>query len=246
MTIDAPAAAHYPALKALWQEAFGDSEEFVELFFRTGFAPDRCRIATEGDRLLGGLYWFECECCGQKLAYLYAVAVKKEVRGKGVGRRLMEDTHRHLESLGYGGTVLCPAGEGLFGYYAALGYETCGHIDVLRCEAGAPVSLEAVTPERYGALRRRLLPENALVQEGALLTYLGSFMELYAGEGFVLAAYRSGGTVMGELLGDASAAPGIVAALGCREGCFRTPGTQTPFAMHRGKGKPAYLGLDLN
>lgn len=246
MTIDAPTREQTPALKKLWQEAFGDGEDFVALFFRVGFSPKRCRVASEGGRVLGALYWFDCECGGQKLAYLYAVGVFEAYRGRGVGRRLMEDTHRHLDSQGYDGTVLCPANEALFGYYAALGYETCAWVDTLACTAGAPVALRPVAPTEYGVLRRSLLPPGSVVQEGAVLDYMAGFLRLYAGEGFVLAAYRQDGCLYGELLGDQTLAPGIVAALDCQRGSLRTPGTQIPFAMYRGKGtKPAYLGLDL-
>lgn len=246
MTIDAPTREQLPALKSLWQEAFGDGEDFVALFFRTGFAFDRCRVAMDGGRVLGALYWFDCACGSRNLAYLYAVGVFKAFRGRGVGRRLMEETHGYLEALGYDGTVLCPADEALFGYYAAMGYETCAWVDTLQCAAGSPVALRPVTPTEYGVLRRGLLPRQSVVQEGVTLEYMAGFLQLYAGDGFVLAAYRKDGCLYGELLGDVSAAPGIVAALGCQRGSFRTPGTQTPFAMYRGKGAmPSYLGLDL-
>ena len=36
MKIDFPVPSQYPQLMVLWQEAFGDSEEFVDGFFCTG------------------------------------------------------------------------------------------------------------------------------------------------------------------------------------------------------------------
>ena len=46
MTIDAPKKQDIPALKALWQEAFGDEEAFLDCFFSTAFSPKRCRCVT--------------------------------------------------------------------------------------------------------------------------------------------------------------------------------------------------------
>jgi hypothetical protein len=57
---------------------------------------------------------------------------------------------------------------------------------------------------------------------------------------------RDGEKLLGlELLGNTDAAPGIVAALGCKEGRFRIPGG-TPFAMYRPLSDisaPTYFGL---
>ena len=50
-----------------------------------------------------------------------------------------------------------------------------------------------------------------------------------------------------ELLGNKEAAPGILKALGCMKGRFRTPGKDQPFAMYlpltETAEKPAYFGL---
>jgi hypothetical protein len=76
---------------------------------------------------------------------------------------------------------------------------------------------------------------------------LASQAEFFAGEGIWLAAVREETKVIGlELLGDETGAPGIVAALGCREGVFRMPG-DGPFAMYipltEGAAAPGHLGF---
>ena len=48
MNIDVPRKGQIPALRALWREAFGDSDAFLDTFFATGFSPDRCRCIVEG------------------------------------------------------------------------------------------------------------------------------------------------------------------------------------------------------
>ena len=122
MIIDKPRSETLPALKDLWQEAFGDSREFIDTFFRTGFSPERCRCLWKDDHLVAALYWFDCDWEKRKLAYLYAVATDKAFRNQGLCKKLMEDTHRHLEALGYSGTVLVPGEPELFSFYKKLGY----------------------------------------------------------------------------------------------------------------------------
>ena len=61
---------------------------------------------------------------------------------------------------------------------------------------------------------------------------------------------ENGKLTVSELLGDAAAAPGILAALGYPEGKFRTPSKEQPFAMYYPltdkPAAPQYLGLALD
>ena len=160
MTIDAPKENHLPQLKRLWQEAFGDSDAFTELFFTKGFSPLRCLAATEGEQVLGALYWFDYE---PGLAYIYGVGVLAAARGKGVGIALMRKVHDHLQKSGYRGCGLCPADAGLFGYYDRLGYAPCAPVRTVKCRAGAPAKAEKLGACQYARLRRALLPRDAAV-----------------------------------------------------------------------------------
>ena len=100
-------------LKDLWQLAFGDGEAFIDLFFRTGFSPERCLYLTENGQVTAALYWLDCEYRGQKQAYIYAVATHPEHRGKGLCRKLMDMTHEGLKEQGYHAALLRPADDGL-------------------------------------------------------------------------------------------------------------------------------------
>ena len=71
MKIDHPAFEQVPGLRQLWQEAFGDSDAFLDGFFDTGFSPRRCLCVTDGEPV-AAVYWFDCRFAGEKLAYLYA------------------------------------------------------------------------------------------------------------------------------------------------------------------------------
>ena len=251
MTIDAPQDIQIPALRGLWKQAFGDSDAFLDSFFATGYAPERCRILALTDRLVAALYWFDCEWEGHRLAYLYAVATDEAFQGRGLCRALMADTHRHLNALGYKGAVLVPGSESLFRLYEKLGYRTCSTVREFTCPAAAePIALRKLSRDEYAALRRQLLPAGGIVQEKETLIFLQTYADFYAGENLLLAASRDGDTlVVSELLGDSRAAGCVVKALDCATGRFRTPGEGKPFAMFRplsGCPTPSYFGLALD
>ncbi len=238
------------ALKRLWKSAFGDEDSFIDMFFETGFSPQRCRSIWEDGKAVAALYWFDGSWQGKRIAYIYALATDPAFRGRGYASRLLQETNLHLRSLGYAGTVLKPDGA-LFSFYARLGYETCCYVNLLEAQADTPVPLERISGEEYGVLRRNYLPAGALMQDEAVLDFLGQWMAFYKGRDFLLCAgVEAGKLYVQELLGNGSAAPGILGALGISRGIFRTPGREIPFAMYRSlddsEGAPAYLGLALD
>lgn len=236
-------------LRRLWQQAFGDSDAFLDGFFAAGYDPDRCRYLASDGRVLAALYWFDCFAEGKKYAYLYAIATDENCRNQGLCHRLMAETHQYLRDCGYAGALLVPGSGSLFRFYEKLGYTTSSYVEEFAATAGAPISLRSVDTAEYAALRQQLLPAGGLVQEGATLTFLARFARFYAGSGFVFAATAEDGCAyVHELLGSADATA-IVAALGCREGRIRTPGNGKPFAMFYpldGSVAPKYLGLALD
>lgn len=251
MTIDAPKRENLPALRALWQEAFGDTKEYLDTFFATAFSYERCRIVIADGQVAAALYWLDCSFINQPVAYVYAVATAKAFRGQGLCHRLMEDTHRHLKASGYTGTVLVPGTADLFRFYERMGYETCSYIKEFACRAlEAPVDITKITDDEYATLRRQFLPNGGILQEKENLDLLKTQAAFYRGTDFLLAARTEGTTLFGiELLGETSSTAAIVHALGCKTGTFRTPGRQSdrPFAMYRpikkGGPTPAYFGF---
>lgn len=240
------------SLRRLWQQAFGDPEEFLDIFFSVAYSPDRCRCLYEDGQLGAALYWFDCTWGGKKLAYLYAVATDKQYQGRGFCRALIADTHTHLQKLGYQGAILVPNGADLFGLYKKLGYGICSFMSTFSCEvADKPIPLQTISKEEYAALRREKLPAGSVIQEGETLALLDAYSGFYKGDHLLLTAYPENGKLkVSELLGDAAAAPGILASLGYKEGTFRTPGEDAPFAMYYPltdhTANPQYLGLALD
>lgn len=250
MIIDAPRQSRISELRSLWQEAFGDTEEFLDDFGRTAFHMDRCRCAEADGKVVAALYWFDCLHMGRRIAYVYAVATAEAYRGRGISHELMENTHRHLAMLGYDGVILVPGSKELFRFYEGMGYRICSTIREFSCTAASKeVSLRSIDKTEYAQLRRRLLPEGGVVQENENLDFLQTQAQFYAGPGFLLTARKETDKLFGvELLGDEAKVSEIVRALDCTQGIFRTPGEGRPFAMYRplienAYPHPTYFGL---
>lgn len=250
MKFEAPCREHLPMLWALWQEAFGDSDAFLESFFRSAFSVSRARCALIDGKLAGALYWFDCQCNGERVAYIYAVATASAYRGQGICRALMEHTHDALRKQGYIGAVLVPGDDGLFEMYRKMGYQTCGYVREIRCDAKeGNLSLVSIDRSEYATLRRQYLPVGGVVQERENLEFLEAQASFYRGDDFLLACQKNERHLRGiELLGNVEHLPQIVHALGCETGAFRTVGqtADRPFAMYcalQNKPMPTYFGL---
>ncbi len=221
-------------LRQLWQEAFGDSDVFLDAFFATAYAPDRCLLQMEGDQAVAALYWIPHWLSGKKIAYIYAVATAKSHRGQGLCHRLMAQAHDLLRSQGYAGAILVPGSAGLGDFYAAMGYRYCTQIRELSVEAAAsPLSMQPLSVSEYAQLRQNMLPENNVLPGSEALAFLDTQAKFYAGDGWLLAGYRQEDSFIGlEFLGDENKLPGILATLNVPSGSFRTPGIGRNFAMH--------------
>ncbi len=255
LTVDKPTYSQLPELRNLWKEAFGDSDAFLDTFFQSAFDENRCRCVVVDEKVVAMLYWFECEFQEKPIAYIYAVATAKEMRGLGICHALMLDTHQHLKANGYIGTILVPGNEGLFHFYKGLGYETCTHIEEIVFEDSTlhafesnPISIRTINVAEYARLRRNYLPNGAIIQEKENLDFLQKQANFYTGDNFLLAAHKSGDSLKGiEFLGNTSAIPSILQTLECTKGSFRTPGKDRPFGMYysfeKAVAMPNYFGF---
>lgn len=237
-------------LKALWQEAFGDTDAFTESFFRFGFHPDRsCQVFAD-KQLAAALYWFDGTVNGKKVAYIYGVATKKAMQNRGHARRLMEKTHEILQKQGYSGAILVPSQENLFGFYEKLGYETCCYIQTFSCTAHGTVPLRQISARTYAQKRKAFLPRGAFLPAENYLTFLESYTAFWEGENCLLCGSMENGCLyVQEFLGDLALAPAVLDPLGAEKGSFRTPGKDKPFAMYHSFDQmppPAYFGLPMD
>ena len=249
MKIDFPAKAQIPQLWQLWKEVFHDDDAFISSFEKTAFSQDRCRCVFIDEKIVAMLFWFDCKCRNEKIAYLYAVATKEAFRRQGLCRALMENTHKHLKKLGYSGTILVPAEESLFDYYKKLGYRPATTIgEMYSAATDGEIAFEKIRGLEYGALRRQFLPQGGVIQEKKNILFLQTMYEFYAGEGFLIAGKKQGKRFVGiEFLGDKTKAPYILSKLHCDDGRFRIISSDKPFSMYcplrNDSEPPLYFGL---
>ncbi len=187
MIIKHPTPAEQEGMLTLWEEAFGDSREFIKMFFSTGFSFDRSMLCTQNDQVAAALYWFDCLWNDKKVAYLYAIATKQEHRGKGICKKLMAATHNELLSKNYHGAILVPADEGLSQMYGKMGYQpyekshNCP-LSIVHC----PFDLTPISVAEYRKLQKELLPKDSVVHTDAAFSYLQTFAQFYKTEKGIL------------------------------------------------------------
>ena len=246
MIIEHPVREDIPALRALWKQAFGDTDAFLDSFFSLAFSADRAMVAREDNKVVGALYWLDCLWGEKRLSYIYAVATDKDYRGRGICTALMTRTHQEASEAGKG-TVLVPVENSLRTFYGRLGYRNFGGIDEeIFFSAGTPVAVQKISAYAYGEKRRELLPENSILQEGDFLPFLDANMQFYSGEGWLLAI---GDDFAPEFLGNKALLPGTLKALQIPKASVRCAG-KTPFAMYRGieedGAMPGYFAFALD
>ncbi len=246
-----PTEQEVPALRALWQEAFGDEDDYLDIFYSTAFAAERCLCLPKDGKMQAALYWFDCSLRGEKIAYVFGVAVAKSARGKGLCRELMNATYDCLRVQGYKGVVLVPAREELYTMYAKLGFEACGGVSERLVATGAePISMRRIDGEEYERLRKAYLPESGVVQSGENIRFLAARTELYAGDDFLLSFIPGMEEFVVEYLGDMEKMPAVACALEKEQLCFRSVGSDRKLAVWHALDKdfapPTYFGLPFD
>lgn len=188
--------AERPHLNRLWRECFGDEKSFIDLFFRSAYAPERSLVLVREGELVGAGYWMDCWVEGKRLAYLYAIAIAPQYQRQGLGTRLLGAMHERLARQGYDGVLLVPGTGALWAFYARLGYRPCARRPIPH----GSIPDTPVSPAQYARLRRALLPEHGVVQEEENLRFLAGQATFYGDENRIAAVSTQDGRCL-ELLG---------------------------------------------
>lgn len=225
------------ALTALWHRVFGDPEELSRDFLAHLPSLGGGVCAEEDGVLLGAAYAVTDYFLGEeRIAYLYAVAVLPEARGRGLGRALSREAAALGRRLGAGMVCTLPAEPGLYPWYErAIGLRCALRRRQEEIESRPGPAPRPLSPEEYGARRERLLAGKAHVRPGAAVLRQEQFNcrvcggDLYAvGKGIAAAYVEDGIAILRELLcpeGEdrRALAAALGAALGAEKALLYTP-----------------------
>ena len=103
---------------SLWQEAFGDSREWVMLYLSENIK--NVLVYEEDGIVMGMLSLLEVSYKGKKGYYVYGVATGSEYRSKGISTKLLEYAKNLVKEDGF--LVLVPRNQGLFDFYSGRGF----------------------------------------------------------------------------------------------------------------------------
>lgn len=112
-----------PFLKQLWKLSFGDSDDFIDFYFNERFSKNNILLLTYDGAVASMLTIIDVSLNAiYKTTMLYALATHPDYRGKGLASKLMDAYNDYLISNQYNFSVLVPAEDSLFDYYAKVGY----------------------------------------------------------------------------------------------------------------------------
>ncbi|MCP9611219.1 GNAT family N-acetyltransferase [Coprobacter tertius] len=110
----------------LWQACFGDTEEFVQLYFSTKYSDENTLAIIEDDKVLSALQIlpYTMTCWGKKYraSYISGASTWPEYREKGLMSRLIREAFITMRNREIPFSFLIPAEEWLYDYYAKSGY----------------------------------------------------------------------------------------------------------------------------
>lgn len=118
--------ADIPVLYTLWEEAFGDTKETIDLFFDTCFQMQNTLVAVCDGQVRSVIYLLrntlQNGADSFAASYIYAAATEEAYRGKGLMRALLAYAAETETARGTDFLYLVPASAHLFQYYEKCGF----------------------------------------------------------------------------------------------------------------------------
>lgn len=224
-----------PRQRALWKQAFGDGDAFLDFFYARCAGPEDVLVLLDGGTLCTMLVLLPVELTlpgggAVSSAYVYALATDPAARGRGYGRALLRYTDFYLREHGVDSVTVVPAQPGLHRFFAGVDYRegfSLRETRLPRSAVGRPGPadvLAPVGPAEYAALREAYLAgtfhvtygeKSLLCQQGLSQMTGGGLFRLTVGGVTGCAAAECGGdtAVVKELLLPPDRLPGAAALL---------------------------------
>lgn len=108
-------------LKKLWLSCFEEREDAVGLFFQQNFY--HAYVCEADGRIVSALYLIDCTLNGDRAHYLCGAATLPAYRSKGFMSALIRCALQDARRRGDRFSLLYPASDALYGFYAGFGYQ---------------------------------------------------------------------------------------------------------------------------
>lgn len=180
-----------PALRSLFQRVFQEKESGLSLFFSRVYQPQNTVTAHLDGRLAGMFYLLparlRCRDAVLPIAYLYALAVEPDLRGRGIAGAILRYLDGLLPDRGFQAAVLRPAEESLFAYYARFGYDSLFYARRWSFQAfppRTPFSVRPISLERLPRPRDSFFPASSPLfsWEDIMLRYASDYAGVWGGK----------------------------------------------------------------
>ena len=116
------------ALRNIWQVCFGDTDDYLDLYFNNCFNIGHTYVYLDGNKPISMLTIlpvdYHINGRNEKLGYIYAAATLPQFQGSGIMAKMLEFAKMLAKKQGLYGLCLVPGGEELFSYYKKHGFNT--------------------------------------------------------------------------------------------------------------------------
>lgn len=123
MQVELAAPADTPEIRQIWKTCFGDTDSYMNAFFKAVYSPSQTLVCRHAQAVIGAAQFFPHTALvhgkEEAWAYIGGVSVLPRYRGQGVATKLLEVLENMLFSDGFSTLFLVPA---RFSIYRRMGY----------------------------------------------------------------------------------------------------------------------------
>lgn len=161
-----------PELLDLWLAVFDEKREAAELFFNRNLNYTHGYIAQLEGRIIAAVYLIDGSVNGRKAHYLCGAGTLPEFRGRGVMSRLIGFALADAKNRGDVYSLLYPANDGLYDFYARLGYQSV-------CTQTARAFTRQSLREAFEAENQPCSKANILLQNNSFMDFAIHYYACY-------------------------------------------------------------------
>ncbi|MCI8496801.1 MAG: GNAT family N-acetyltransferase [Clostridiales bacterium] len=167
-----PKEEEIPRLFEIWERCFGDSKEYISLFFAKRFDVQETWVADVEGVPEAVLYLLPCriQSGGKSLEarYIYAAATHPDAQGKGLMTALLDHAADDCAGRGVDALILVPGSGELFRFYEKRGYRTAFYLHKALAPGGTGRGRSSERPQSLSAgamldIRRAALKDQCFV-----------------------------------------------------------------------------------